>query len=105
MEKKSEFGDDTEYSNENFHHKKEKVFGAANVIDNCFVANFKKLQWWYQNMANLLSLDRSSLENHEPERMENNWLKTGTTTLASLIIVGVSLYVIYTNIINIGNLK
>lgn len=56
-------------------------------------------------MADLLSLDRSTLEKYEPERIENNWLKTGTNTLVSLIIVGVSLYVIYTNIMNIGNLK
>tara|TARA_B110000285_G_C15134777_1_gene626089 strand:- start:3545 stop:3721 length:177 start_codon:yes stop_codon:yes gene_type:complete len=56
-------------------------------------------------MADLLSLDRGSLETHEPERRESNWLKTITNGLSTLIIFGCSFYVIYTNVINIGNLK
>lgn len=56
-------------------------------------------------MADLLSLNRSSLDKYEPERIESNWLKTGSNSLMSLLAVGVSLYVIYINIQNIGNLK
>jgi hypothetical protein len=56
-------------------------------------------------MADLLSLDRSSLDMYEPERIESNWIKSGTNALGSLIILGVSFFVIYTNVINIGNLK
>jgi hypothetical protein len=49
-------------------------------------------------MADLLSLNRSSLDKYEPERIESNWLKTGSNSLMSLLAVGVSLYVIYINI-------
>ena len=69
------------------------------------MANFKKFQWWYENMASLLTLDRSSLEKFEPERIENNWLKHSVNTFVSLILVSASLYVLYLNLMNIGILK
>jgi hypothetical protein len=44
MDKKSEFDEKTEFSHDDFKHKEDKKrdIGQAKVIDNCFVANFKK---------------------------------------------------------------
>jgi len=56
-------------------------------------------------MADLLSLNRSSLEMYEPESVGSNWIKSGTNALGSLILLAISFYVIYTNVRNIGNLK